>query len=168
MCRCKGFEGFIGCLPTLQLLIRDAITSKRQRCPEALRCVGILAVAVRSSAPHPPPSSLIYAHTLAPACSMPRRLRSIYGIKRASTCRASQVGSAWRPHIEALLDPMFSTGLSEVLVESLTKAASALPELLPLIQTQLLDLISLALARQPFRVMTLGHHDAPQRFVPAS
>uniref|UniRef100_A0A7S1SYY6 Serine/threonine-protein kinase TOR n=1 Tax=Tetraselmis chuii TaxID=63592 RepID=A0A7S1SYY6_9CHLO len=106
VCCYKGFSGFMSCLPTLQALIRDAILSKRQRCPEALRCVGILALAA---------------------------------------------GPAWRQHVEALLDPMFSTGLSEVLVESLTNVANALPELLPQIQEQLLDLISLTLARQPFK-----------------
>jgi hypothetical protein len=47
VCRYKGFSGFMSCLPTLQALIRDAILSKRQRCPEALRCVGILALAVK-------------------------------------------------------------------------------------------------------------------------
>jgi hypothetical protein len=58
---------------------------------------------------------------------------------------------------------MFSTGLSEVLVESLTNVANALPELLPQIQEQLLDLISLTLARQPFKVATPWNHHSNAR-----
>lgn len=48
VCHYSGFNGFMSCLPALQALIREAITSKRQRCPEALRCTGTLAAAVRN------------------------------------------------------------------------------------------------------------------------
>lgn len=60
----------------------------------------------------------------------------------------------WQPHMEQLLEPAVATGLSDALVRSLGNAVDALPELLPRVQSLLLDLISLVLARKPFNSTT--------------
>lgn len=60
----------------------------------------------------------------------------------------------WQPHVAALLDPMFQTGLSEALVKALTEIVGALPALLPRVQAMLLDLLGLALARKPISAAT--------------
>ncbi|KAK9863722.1 hypothetical protein WJX84_006709 [Apatococcus fuscideae] len=65
---------------------------------------------------------------------------------------AQALREAWRPHASQLLEPMVATGLSPILVKSLKVMVDALPkEQLPGIQSQLLDLVSLALANRPFR-----------------
>ena len=147
--------------------IREALLAPRVRarggaaasapaaCPEALECVGTLAVALRGD---------------------------------------------WQPHVQALLDPMFQSGLSEPLVrdsplwagagtgcslpacprsraccgcartqprrsptplgppplqvKALTEIVGALPALLPRVQAMLLDLLGLALARKPISAAT--------------
>jgi FKBP12-rapamycin complex-associated protein len=60
----------------------------------------------------------------------------------------------WQPHMEQLLEPAVATGLSDALVRSLGNAVDALPELLPRVQSLLLDLISLVLARKPLNSST--------------
>ncbi len=64
------------------------------------------------------------------------------------------LGSLWRPYAQQLLEAMILTGLSDTLVASLQDVAAALPELLEDIQAQLLDLLSLVLARRPFNPST--------------
>lgn len=64
---------------------------------------------------------------------------------------AQAVGPPWGPFAQELVEPMLCTGLSEVLVESLSTIARSIRPLLPLIQEQLLDMISLVLARRPYR-----------------
>ncbi|EFJ44271.1 target of rapamycin, growth-regulatory PI3K-like protein kinase [Volvox carteri f. nagariensis] len=88
---------------------RAAARPRPATCPEALQCVGMLAVA------------------LGPLC---------------------------RPYAAALIESMVLTGISEVLVSSLTQVANALPELLEDIQYQLLDLLSLVLSKRPFNSAT--------------
>eukprot|EP00887_Chlorella_sp_A99_P006163 scaffold3.g6163.t1 len=60
----------------------------------------------------------------------------------------------WQPYVIVLLDPMLQTGLSDALVKALTEIAGALPALLPRVQSMLLDLLSLALARKPINPST--------------
>ncbi|KAL4435039.1 hypothetical protein ABPG77_003864 [Micractinium sp. CCAP 211/92] len=60
----------------------------------------------------------------------------------------------WQPYLAALLEPMFTTGLSDALVHAMHKAVGALPDLLPRVQALLLDLLSLVLARRPFNPAT--------------
>ncbi|GIL87381.1 hypothetical protein Vretimale_1690 [Volvox reticuliferus] len=119
LARVNCAAGFEGCLQNIYAAIREAVSvppaaraAARPRpatCPEALQCVGMLAVA------------------LGPLC---------------------------RPYAAALIEPMVLTGISEVLVSSLTQVANALPELLEDIQYQLLDLLSLVLSKRPFNSST--------------
>lgn len=60
----------------------------------------------------------------------------------------------WQPHMAALLETAFATGLSEALVRALHQAVDSLPDLLPRVQALLLDLLSLALARRPYSGLT--------------
>ncbi|GLC61314.1 hypothetical protein PLESTB_001742500 [Pleodorina starrii] len=119
LARVNCAAGFEGCLQPIYASIREALSvppaaraAARPRpatCPEALQCVGMLAVA------------------LGPLC---------------------------RPYAAALIESMVLTGISEVLVSSLTQVANALPELLEDIQYQLLDLLSLVLSKRPFNSST--------------
>ncbi|GIL44136.1 hypothetical protein Vafri_1666 [Volvox africanus] len=119
LARVNCAAGFEGCLQNIYAAIREALSvppaaraAARPRpatCPEALQCVGMLAVA------------------LGPLC---------------------------RPYAATLIEPMVLTGISEVLVSSLTQVANSLPELLEDIQYQLLDLLSLVLSKRPFNSST--------------
>ncbi|KAI3958805.1 hypothetical protein MKX01_023481, partial [Papaver californicum] len=60
---------------------------------------------------------------------------------------AKAMGPDMEPHVQSLLDAMFSTGLSSTLVESLEQITVSIPSLLPTIQERLLDSISVALSR---------------------
>ncbi|DBA66640.1 TPA: hypothetical protein ACH3X2_002209 [Trebouxia sp. C0005] len=64
---------------------------------------------------------------------------------------AQALGSTWKTEATSLVQPMMSTGLSQPLVKTLQALVHALPELLPIIQTHLLDLLSLGLTRKPYR-----------------
>lgn len=62
-----------------------------------------------------------------------------------------------------MLEPMICTGLSDTLVASLATIARHIPQLRPSVQEQLLDMVSLVLARRPFREAVGGgggHMDA--------
>uniref|UniRef100_A0A1D1Y0I7 Serine/threonine-protein kinase TOR n=2 Tax=Anthurium amnicola TaxID=1678845 RepID=A0A1D1Y0I7_9ARAE len=63
---------------------------------------------------------------------------------------AKAMGLAVEPHVRALLDAMFSFGLSPTLVESLEQITLSVPSLLPIVQERLLDCISLVLSRTPY------------------
>ncbi|KAF2204804.1 hypothetical protein GQ43DRAFT_387121 [Delitschia confertaspora ATCC 74209] len=63
---------------------------------------------------------------------------------------ASAVTQALGKHIESLLDPMFSCGLSDSLELALIDLAHYIPPCRPLIQDRLLDLLSHVLAGRPF------------------
>lgn len=67
---------------------------------------------------------------------------------------AQALNGLWKPYAQQLLDSMLLTGPSETLVDSLAAIAEALPELLEDVQNQLLDLLSLVLARRPFSPAT--------------
>ncbi|KAK9806315.1 hypothetical protein WJX72_010074 [[Myrmecia] bisecta] len=56
----------------------------------------------------------------------------------------------WKPYAAELIEPMIHTGLSETLVQALKAIVNSLPELLSEVQIQLLDLLSLVLARRPY------------------
>jgi len=63
----------------------------------------------------------------------------------------------WQPHMALLLEPAMATGLSPSLVNALQKAVESLPDLLPSVQSLLLDLLSLVLARRPFSSNTQAY-----------
>uniref|UniRef100_A0A7S3R516 Serine/threonine-protein kinase TOR n=1 Tax=Dunaliella tertiolecta TaxID=3047 RepID=A0A7S3R516_DUNTE len=85
------------------------------------------------------------------------KLKSRVSCPEALECAgvlARALGPVWRPHAAQLLEGIMLTGLSEVQVNALIEIAQALPELLEDIQLQLLDLLSLALAKRPFNQFT--------------
>ncbi|KAF5842966.1 armadillo-type protein [Dunaliella salina] len=85
------------------------------------------------------------------------KLKSRVSCPEALECAgvlARALGPVWRPHAAQLLEGIMLTGLSEVQVNALIEIAEALPELLEDIQLQLLDLLSLALAKRPFNQFT--------------
>ncbi|CAA6660213.1 unnamed protein product [Spirodela intermedia] len=63
---------------------------------------------------------------------------------------ANAMKTAMEPHVRALLDAMFSSGLSPTLVEALEQITVSIPSLLSNVQERLLDCISLALSRIPY------------------
>lgn len=63
---------------------------------------------------------------------------------------AKALGPIMESHVRGLLDAMFSAGLSFTLVEALEQITVSIPSLLPKIQDQLLDSISLALSRSQY------------------
>ncbi|GAB4853400.1 hypothetical protein Ancab_017578 [Ancistrocladus abbreviatus] len=63
---------------------------------------------------------------------------------------AKAMGPAMESHVRGLLDAMFSAGLSSQLVESLEQITVSIPSLLPTIQDQLLESISVALSRSHY------------------
>lgn len=64
---------------------------------------------------------------------------------------STALNKVWRPYAQQLLESMISTGLTKTLVESLKKVAEALPDLLEDIQRQLLELLSIVLAKKTVR-----------------
>ncbi|KAJ1388343.1 Tetratricopeptide-like helical domain superfamily [Sesbania bispinosa] len=65
---------------------------------------------------------------------------------------AKAMGLAMEPHVRGLLDIMFSTGLSTVLVEALEQISTSIPSLLPTIQDRLLDSISMVLSKSHYHL----------------
>ncbi|MED6192915.1 hypothetical protein PIB30_014488 [Stylosanthes scabra] len=63
---------------------------------------------------------------------------------------AKAMGPTMEPHVRGLLDIMFSTGLSTVLVEALEQISASIPSLLPTIQDRLLDSISMVLSKSHY------------------
>ncbi|GLT98087.1 hypothetical protein SLE2022_156090 [Rubroshorea leprosula] len=63
---------------------------------------------------------------------------------------AKAMGPAIESHVRVLLDVMFSAGLSPTLVEALDQITASIPSLLPTIQDQLLDSISLVLSKSHY------------------
>ncbi|KAL5560921.1 hypothetical protein UlMin_030668 [Ulmus minor] len=63
---------------------------------------------------------------------------------------AKAMGPAMEPHVRGLLDVMFSAGLSSTLVEALGQITISIPSLLPTIQDQLLDCISMVLSKSHY------------------
>ena len=63
---------------------------------------------------------------------------------------ARAVGPALTDHCHMLIDPMFSSGLSDVLIEALMAISDAIPALKPLFQERLLQEISMVLSGRPF------------------
>eukprot|EP00736_Rhodelphis_marinus_P007859 Rmarinus@m.12108 len=64
---------------------------------------------------------------------------------------AGAVGSSMAPQVSTMLDQMFSQGLSAPLTAALADLGKILPTLLPAIQERLLDMLSVILARSPYR-----------------
>ncbi|KAI9320096.1 armadillo-type protein [Dichotomocladium elegans] len=64
---------------------------------------------------------------------------------------AIAVGQALTKHVHDLLDLMFNCGLSESLVEALSKIADRIKPLAPVIQDRLLNVISITLCGQPYK-----------------
>ncbi|CAK8541491.1 unnamed protein product [Lathyrus sativus] len=60
------------------------------------------------------------------------------------------MGPITEPHIHGLLDVMFSSGLSTVLMETLEQISMSIPSLMPTIQDQLLYSISMVLSKSPY------------------
>ncbi|CAJ1941050.1 unnamed protein product [Sphenostylis stenocarpa] len=73
----------------------------------------------------------------------PRRIKPSLEALACVGSIAKAMGSAMEPHVRGLLDIMFSTGLSTVLVEALEQISTSIPSLLPTIQDRLLDNISM-------------------------
>ncbi|OIV92587.1 hypothetical protein TanjilG_07578 [Lupinus angustifolius] len=69
---------------------------------------------------------------------------------------AKAMGPAMEPHVRGLLDIMFSTGLSTVLVEALEQICTSIPSLLPTIQDRLLDSISMVLLKSHYHLGRLA------------
>ncbi|OIW11181.1 hypothetical protein TanjilG_22988 [Lupinus angustifolius] len=65
---------------------------------------------------------------------------------------AKAMGPATEPHVRGLLDVMFSTGLSTVLVEALEQICTSIPSLLSTIQDRLLDSISMVLSKSHYHL----------------
>ncbi len=85
------------------------------------------------------------------------------------------VGQTLSKYMEALLDPIFACGLSDSLTQALVDMAHYIPQSKPVIQSKLLDLLSMVLCGRPFvplgsptypntqaQVHTRDHRDAQQ------
>ncbi|XP_057450319.1 serine/threonine-protein kinase TOR isoform X2 [Lotus japonicus] len=84
---------------------------------------------------------------------------------------AKAMGPAMESHVRGLLDIMFSTGLSTVLVDTLEQISISIPSLLPTIQDRLLDNISMILSKSHYNLGRLTQSmgraatiNAPQQF----
>ena len=71
---------------------------------------------------------------------------------------AEAVGPLLQKHISDLLDLMFMVGLNSSLTDSLKDLAKYIPDLLKPIQDRLLDMLSMVLAKQPYK-----HPGAPKQ-----
>lgn len=80
----------------------------------------------------------------------PRRIKPSLEALACVGSIAKAMGSAMEPHVRGLLDIMFSTGLSMVLVEALEQISTSIPSLLPTIQDRLLDSISMVLSKSHY------------------
>ncbi|KAK7308127.1 hypothetical protein VNO77_41724 [Canavalia gladiata] len=77
----------------------------------------------------------------------PRRSKPSFEALACVGSIAKAMGPVMEPHVRGLLDIMFSTGLSTVLVEALEQISTSIPSLLPTIQDRLLDSISMVLSK---------------------
>eukprot|EP00256_Glycine_max_P019712 XP_003538334.2 serine/threonine-protein kinase TOR [Glycine max] len=82
----------------------------------------------------------------------PRRIKPSLEALACVGSIAKAMGSAMEPHVRGLLDIMFSTGLSTVLVEALEQISTSIPSLLPTIQDRLLDSISMVLSKSHYHL----------------
>ncbi|KAL5182201.1 Serine/threonine-protein kinase TOR [Glycine soja] len=82
----------------------------------------------------------------------PRRIKPSLEALACVGSIAKAMGSAMEPHVRGLLDIMFSTGLSTVLVEALEQISTSIPSLLPTIQGRLLDSISMVLSKSHYHL----------------
>jgi serine/threonine-protein kinase mTOR len=73
------------------------------------------------------------------------------------------VGQTLTKYMEALMDPMFACGLSELLTQALVDMAHYVSPVKGTIQEKLLDLISLVLCKRPFKPLGCP----PNRLPPA-
>eukprot|EP01117_Protostelium_nocturnum_P014316 TRINITY_DN5444_c0_g1_i3.p1 TRINITY_DN5444_c0_g1~~TRINITY_DN5444_c0_g1_i3.p1 ORF type:complete len:2209 (+),score=787.54 TRINITY_DN5444_c0_g1_i3:161-6787(+) len=81
------------------------------------------------------------------------KVKGIHCASEAVTCIAklsTAVGSAMRDSINELMEPIFASGLSQSLTDSLSTIASNIPEISTEIQENLLDLLSITLAGKLF------------------
>ncbi|KAL2349528.1 hypothetical protein Fmac_003528 [Flemingia macrophylla] len=82
----------------------------------------------------------------------PRRIKPSLEALACVGSIAKAMGPAMEPHVRGLLDIMFSTGLSTVLVEALEQISTSIPPLLPTIQDRLLDSISMVLSKSHYQL----------------
>ncbi|KAK7366496.1 hypothetical protein VNO80_08487 [Phaseolus coccineus] len=82
----------------------------------------------------------------------PRRIKPSLEALACVGSIAKAMGSVMEPHVRGLLDIMFSTGLSTVLVEALEQISTSIPSLLPTIQDRLLDSISMVLSKSHYHL----------------
>ncbi|XP_020217117.1 serine/threonine-protein kinase TOR [Cajanus cajan] len=82
----------------------------------------------------------------------PRRIKPSLEALACVGSIAKAMGPAMEPHVRGLLDIMFSTGLSTVLVEALEQISTSIPSLLPTIQDRLLDSISMVLSKSHYHL----------------
>ena len=71
------------------------------------------------------------------------------------------VGQALSKYMEALLDPIFVCGLSELLTQALVDMAHYIPPIKPTIQEKLLEMLSIILYRTPFRPLGCPENRLP-------
>ena len=74
---------------------------------------------------------------------------------------ATAVGQTLSKYMGALLDPMFACGLSESLTQALVDMAHYIHPIKPMIQEELLDLLSLVLAKRPFKPLGCPENKLP-------
>lgn len=74
---------------------------------------------------------------------------------------ATAVGQTLSKYMGALLDPMFACGLSESLTQALVDMAHYIHPIKPMIQEKLLDLLSLVLAKRPFKPLGCPENKLP-------
>ncbi|KAF2086756.1 FAT-domain-containing protein [Saccharata proteae CBS 121410] len=72
---------------------------------------------------------------------------------------ALAVGQVLSKHVDSLLDPIFSCGLSDTLTQCLVDMAHYVPSSKPAIQDRLLDLLSQVLCGRPFVPLGSPHHN---------
>lgn len=126
--------------------------------PAAYRSLGLLAQEV-GSAMGPYVDSIVTAVNEGIA---PRGRRATIEPEalRCAGRLAMALGGGVRGHVRGMVDAMFRVGLSAELTEALRDVSNAVPELLPEIQTRLLNLLSVILAGTLYRPSpTPGHQD---------
>ena len=71
------------------------------------------------------------------------------------------VGQTLTKYMEALMDPMFTCGLSDSLTQALVDMAHYIQPIRPVIQEKLLDLLSLVLSGRPFKPLGCPENRLP-------
>lgn len=71
------------------------------------------------------------------------------------------VGQTLTKYMEALMDPMFTCGLSDSLTQALVDMAHYIPPVKAIIQDKLLDLLSLVLSGRPFKPLGCPENRLP-------